>query len=132
MKKFLFTFVTAAALALLWASNARAMDIEARPPFVILSTSATAFLPKPPAFSSCFKVSARALSPEATIPWSVEFTTLPTFAATPLGLRAEFRPKDATISAQIRNIANVPYTTVPGLLMPGPLAVYGVRWTFWN
>ena len=60
------------------------------------------------------------------------FTTLPTFAATPLGLRAEFRLKDATISAQIRNIANVPYTTVPGLLMPGPLAVYGVRWTFWN
>lgn len=41
MKKFLLTFVTAAALVLLWASNARAMDIEARPPFVILSGNVT-------------------------------------------------------------------------------------------
>ena len=57
---------------------------------------------------------------------------LPTFPATPVGLRAEFTLKDATISAQVRNILNVPYTTVPGLLMPGPLTIYGVRWTFWN
>ena len=41
LKKFLLTFVTAAALALQWASNARAMDIEARPPFVILSGNVT-------------------------------------------------------------------------------------------
>ena len=41
MKKFLLTFVTAAALALQWASNVRAMDIEARPPFVILSGPVT-------------------------------------------------------------------------------------------
>lgn len=58
--------------------------------------------------------------------------TVPTFPATPLGARAEFTLKDATISFQMRNLLNVPYTTVPGLLMPGPLAVYGVRWTFWN
>ena len=57
---------------------------------------------------------------------------LPTFPATPLGLRIEFTLKDATLSAQVRNILNVPYTTVPGLLMPGPLTIYGVRWTFWN
>lgn len=57
---------------------------------------------------------------------------LPTFPATPVGLRAEFTLKDATISAQVRNFLNVPYTTVPGLLMPGPLTIYGVRWTFWN
>lgn len=57
---------------------------------------------------------------------------LPTFPATPLGVRAEFTLKDATISVQLRNIVDAPYTTVPGLLMPGPLTVYGVRWTFWN
>ena len=57
---------------------------------------------------------------------------LPTFTATPLGLRLEFTIKDATISAQIRNLLNVPYSTVPGLLMPGPLTIYGVRWTFSN
>ncbi|MCC7052231.1 MAG: hypothetical protein IT355_03120 [Gemmatimonadaceae bacterium] len=59
-------------------------------------------------------------------------TPFPTFPATPLGIRAEFTLKDATITFQMRNLLNVPYTTVPGLLMPGPLAVYGVRWTFWN
>ncbi len=58
--------------------------------------------------------------------------SVPTFPATPLGLRAEFSLKDATISVQIRNLVNQPYTSVPGMLMPGPLAVYGVRWTFWN
>ena len=57
---------------------------------------------------------------------------LPTVAGTPLGLRAEFTIRDATISAQVRNLANFPYTTVPGLAMNGPLTIYGVRWTFWN
>ena len=57
---------------------------------------------------------------------------IPTFPATPIGARAEFRLKDATISVQLRNLLNVPYSTVPGLLMPGPLTIYGVRWTFWN
>lgn len=57
---------------------------------------------------------------------------LPTFGGTPVGLRAEFTLKDATISVQLRNLLNLPYTTVPGLLMPGPLTVYGVRWSFWN
>lgn len=57
---------------------------------------------------------------------------LPTVPGTPLGLRAEFTLRDATISAQVRNLANFPYTTVPGLAMNGPLTIYGVRWTFWN
>ncbi|HYW50659.1 MAG TPA: hypothetical protein VE861_08640, partial [Gemmatimonadaceae bacterium] len=61
-----------------------------------------------------------------------EIDALPTFPGTPFGLRAEFTLRDATISAQVRNLANLPYTTVPGLLMPGPLTIYGVRWTFWN
>jgi hypothetical protein len=50
----------------------------------------------------------------------------------PIGLRAEFTIKDATIMAQFRNVLAAPYTTYPGLLMPGPLTVYGIRWTFWN
>lgn len=57
---------------------------------------------------------------------------LPTFGGTPLGLRAEFTLKDATITAQLRNVLDLPYSTVPGLLMPGPLTVYGIRWRFWN
>ena len=61
-----------------------------------------------------------------------DIDALPTFPATPLGVRAEFTLKEATISVQLRNIVDAPYTTVPGLLMPGPLTVYGVRWTFWN
>lgn len=53
-------------------------------------------------------------------------------AATPLGLRLEFTLRDATISAQVRNLMNQRYSTVPGLLMPGALTIYGVRWSFWN
>jgi hypothetical protein len=49
-----------------------------------------------------------------------------------MGLRLEMTIRDATISAQIRNIMNLRYSTVPGLLMPGALSTYGVRWTFWN
>ena len=56
----------------------------------------------------------------------------PTFPVTPLGLRAEFNIKDATLSVQVRNLLNQRYSTVPGLLMPGTLTIYGVRWSFWN
>ncbi len=61
-----------------------------------------------------------------------QVVVLPTFGGTPLGLRAEFTLKDATITAQLRNVLGLPYSTVPGLLMPGALTVYGVRWSFWN
>lgn len=57
---------------------------------------------------------------------------LPTYAAAPLGLRAEFTLRDATVFVHARNILGTPYTTVPGLLMPAALTVYGVRWSFWN
>ncbi len=63
---------------------------------------------------------------------SGSIAALPTFPATPIGIRAEFSLRDATISVQVRNVLTVPYTTYPGLLMNGPLTVYGVRWTFWN
>jgi hypothetical protein len=63
---------------------------------------------------------------------STGVATLATYQATPLGVRAEFTIKDATISVQSRNILNVPYSTVPGLLSSGPITIYGVRWTFWN
>jgi hypothetical protein len=57
---------------------------------------------------------------------------LTTLRSTPLGLRLEITLKDATLMAQFRNVLNTQYTTVPGLLMPGALTVYGIRWTFWN
>ena len=59
-------------------------------------------------------------------------SVLPTFPTTPLGLRAEFTLRDATISVQVRNLLATRYSTVPGLLMPGALTIYGVRWSFWN
>lgn len=58
--------------------------------------------------------------------------SVPSFPATPLGLRLELTIRDATISAQVRNLMNQRYSTVPGLLMPGALTIYGVRWSFWN
>ena len=57
---------------------------------------------------------------------------VPSFPATPLGLRLELTIRDATISAQVRNLMNQRYSTVPGLLMPGALTIYGVRWSFSN
>jgi len=63
---------------------------------------------------------------------SASLSTASSFAATPMGLRLEFTIRDATIAAQVRNIANLRYSTVPGLLMPGALTTYGVRWSFWN
>ena len=41
MKKFLNTALAALAFAWLWASHAEAMDIEVRPPFVVLSGNVT-------------------------------------------------------------------------------------------
>ena len=61
-----------------------------------------------------------------------DLDALNSFRGTPVGLRAEFTIKDATITVQVRNLVNLPYSTVPGLLMPGPLTIYGVRWSFWN
>jgi len=44
----------------------------------------------------------------------------------------EFRILRAVISYQQRNILGYPYSVIPGFDMPRVLAIYGVRWDFWN
>jgi hypothetical protein len=44
----------------------------------------------------------------------------------------EIRIMRAVISYQQRNILAYPYQVVPGFEMPRVLAIYGVRWDFWN
>jgi TonB-dependent receptor-like protein len=44
----------------------------------------------------------------------------------------EIRIMRAVISYQQRNILAYPYQIVPGFEMPRVLAIYGVRWDFWN
>jgi hypothetical protein len=59
-------------------------------------------------------------------------STITATSAGTVGAVLELRLKDATISWQLRNPTGVIHTTVPGLLMNGPINIYGVRWTFWN
>jgi hypothetical protein len=44
----------------------------------------------------------------------------------------EIRILRAVLSYQQRNILAYPYEVIPGFLMPRVLAIYGVRWDFWN
>ena len=44
----------------------------------------------------------------------------------------EVRIMRAVISYQQRNILAYQYQLVPGFEMPRVLAIYGVRWDFWN
>ena len=44
----------------------------------------------------------------------------------------EIRIMRAVLSYQQRNILGYPYQVVPGFEMPRVLAIYGVRWDFWN
>jgi hypothetical protein len=44
----------------------------------------------------------------------------------------EIRILRAVLSYQQRNILGYPYEVVPGFEMPRVLAIYGVRWDFWN
>jgi hypothetical protein len=44
----------------------------------------------------------------------------------------EIRILRAVVSYQQRNILGYPYFVVPGFEMPRVLAIYGVRWDFWN
>jgi hypothetical protein len=44
----------------------------------------------------------------------------------------EIRIMRAVLSYQQRNIMGYPYQIVPGFEMPRVLAIYGVRWDFWN
>jgi len=54
-----------------------------------------------------------------------------TVAETVSGL-LEIRIMRAVLSYQQRNILGYPYQVVPGFDMPRVLAIYGVRWDFWN
>jgi hypothetical protein len=44
----------------------------------------------------------------------------------------EIRIMRAVLSYQQRNILGYPYQVIPGFDMPRVLAIYGVRWDFWN
>ena len=44
----------------------------------------------------------------------------------------EIRILRAVVSYQQRNILGYPYSVIPGFDMPRVLAIYGVRWDFWN
>jgi hypothetical protein len=49
-----------------------------------------------------------------------------------VNVMAELKIRDLSASFQIRNLTGSAYATVPGLLMPRALTIYGVRWAFWN
>jgi hypothetical protein len=44
----------------------------------------------------------------------------------------EIRILRAVVSYQQRNLLSYQYFVVPGFEMPRVLAIYGVRWDFWN
>jgi len=44
----------------------------------------------------------------------------------------EIRILRAVVSYQQRNIMGYQYSVIPGFEMPRVLAIYGVRWEFWN
>jgi hypothetical protein len=44
----------------------------------------------------------------------------------------EIRIMRAVLTYQQRNILGYLYQVVPGFEMPRVLAIYGVRWDFWN
>ena len=49
-----------------------------------------------------------------------------------LSFLIEVRIVDAVLTWQLRNAAPLRETQVPGFFVPGPMQLYGVRWTFWN
>ena len=53
-------------------------------------------------------------------------------AAKTLSALLEIRIIRAVVSYQQRNILSYPYDIIPGFEMPRVLAIYGVRWEFWN
>jgi hypothetical protein len=55
-----------------------------------------------------------------------------TEAAKTVSALLEIRIMRAVISYQQRNILGYQYSVVPGFEMPRVLAIYGVRWEFWN
>lgn len=59
-------------------------------------------------------------------------TDVRTEVAKTLSALLEIRIMRAVISYQQRNILAYQYPIVPGFEMPRVLAIYGVRWDFWN
>jgi hypothetical protein len=59
-------------------------------------------------------------------------TDLEVLAAKTVSALLEIRIMRAVISYQQRNILAYPHEIVPGFEMPRVLAIYGVRWEFWN
>ena len=57
---------------------------------------------------------------------------LRTMAAKTLSAQLEIRILRAVVSYQQRNILAYQYQVIPGFEMPRVLAIYGVRWEFWN
>ncbi|OLE15432.1 MAG: hypothetical protein AUG20_02740 [Gemmatimonas sp. 13_1_20CM_3_60_15] len=57
---------------------------------------------------------------------------VPSLAAKTLSALLEIRIMRAVITYQQRNILGYQYDIVPGFEMPRVLAIYGVRWDFWN
>ena len=55
-----------------------------------------------------------------------------TGVAKTMSVLLEIRILRAVISFQQRNLLGYPYEIVPGFQMPRVLAIYGVRWEFWN
>ena len=59
-------------------------------------------------------------------------TDVEVLAAKTLSALLEIRIMRAVISYQQRNILAYPHELIPGFEMPRVLAIYGVRWEFWN
>ena len=55
-----------------------------------------------------------------------------TEAAKTLSAQLEIRLLRAVLTYQQRNILGYQYQVIPGFEMPRVLAIYGVRWEFWN
>lgn len=65
-------------------------------------------------------------------PFPLSAGSLETGVSKTLSAILEIRIMRAVISYQQRNIMSYQYQIVPGFEMPRVLAIYGVRWDFWN
>jgi hypothetical protein len=57
---------------------------------------------------------------------------IPTAASKTISGMLEIRIMRGVVSYQQRNILAYQYQIIPGFEMPRVLAIYGVRWEFWN
>ena len=66
------------------------------------------------------------------VPFPTETGLAYSTSAKVLSFLVEVRIVDAVLTWQLRNAAPLRQSHVPGFLVPGPMQLYGVRWTFWN